>query len=73
MSIDSELANKGMTPADAGREALRSFGRPEKDQGTIRAAEGLPMIETTLQDLRSSASAAPPQPGVFPSGNPLLL
>src|SRR6267143_3757049 len=51
MSIDLNL-RKGMTPADARREALRSFGGLEQTKELYREQRGLPMIETTLQDLR---------------------
>ena len=45
-------ARKGMSPADARREALRSFGGLEQTKEIYRDQRGLPMIETTLQDLR---------------------
>jgi macrolide transport system ATP-binding/permease protein len=51
MSIDVNL-RKGMTPAAARREALRSFGGLEQTKELYRDQRGLPMIETTLQDLR---------------------
>src|SRR6266403_312048 len=51
MSIDLNL-RKGMTPADARSEALRSFGGLEQTKELYREQRGLPMIETTLQDLR---------------------
>src|SRR6266481_4340678 len=51
MSIDLNL-RKGMAPADARREALRSFGGLEQTKELYREQRGLPMIETTLQDLR---------------------
>src|SRR6266403_2776790 len=51
MSIDLNL-RKGMTPADARREALRNFGGFEQTKELYRDQRGLPMIETTLQDLR---------------------
>jgi predicted permease len=43
---------KGMSPAEARREALRSFGGVEQAKELCRDQRGLPMIETTLQDLR---------------------
>src|SRR5438876_661268 len=43
---------KGMSPADARREALRSFGGVEQTKEIYRDQRGLPMIETTLHDLR---------------------
>src|SRR4029077_6643884 len=51
MSIELNL-RKGMSPADARREALRSFGGVEQTKEIYRDQRGLPMIETTLQDLR---------------------
>src|ERR1700686_4022523 len=50
MSIDVNL-RKGMTPAAARREALRSFGGLEQTKELYRDQRGLPMIETTLQDV----------------------
>src|SRR6266581_1557763 len=43
---------KGMTAEDARREALRSFGGVEQTKENYRDQLGLPLIETTLQDLR---------------------
>jgi macrolide transport system ATP-binding/permease protein len=43
---------KGMSAEDARREALRSFGGLEQTKENYRDQRGLPMIETTLQDLR---------------------
>src|SRR6184192_1922853 len=51
MSAEVNL-RKGMSPADARREALRSFGGLEQTKEIYRDQRGLPMIETTLQDLR---------------------
>src|SRR6266481_4947589 len=51
MSIDLNL-RKGMTPGAARREALRNFGGFEQTKELYRDQRGLPMIETTLQDLR---------------------
>src|SRR5258708_22456359 len=51
MSIELNL-RKAMSPADARREALRSFGGVEQTKELYRHQRGLPMIETTLQDLR---------------------
>jgi len=51
MSIELNL-RRGMSPADARREALRSFGGVEQTKEIYRDQRGLPMIETTLQDLR---------------------
>lgn len=43
---------KGMSAEEARREALRSFGGVEKTKELYRERRGLPMIETTLQDMR---------------------
>jgi predicted permease len=43
---------KGMSAEEARREALRSFGGVEQTKENYRDQRGLPMIETTLQDLR---------------------
>jgi macrolide transport system ATP-binding/permease protein len=43
---------KGMAAEDARREALRSFGGVEQTKENYRDQRGLPMVETTLQDLR---------------------
>src|SRR6266702_4095088 len=43
---------KGMAPEDARGEARRSFGGVEQTKENYRDQRGLPMIETTLQDLR---------------------
>src|SRR5437899_12747893 len=51
MAIELNL-RKGMTAEDARREALRSFGGLEQTKEIYRDQRGLPMIETTLQDLR---------------------
>ena len=51
MSIELNL-RKGMPPAAARREALRSFGGLEQTKELYRDQRGLPMIETALQDLR---------------------
>src|SRR5438094_1738341 len=51
MSIELNR-QKGMSSADARREALRSFGGVEQTKEIYRDQRGLPLIETTLQDLR---------------------
>src|SRR5437667_5424399 len=51
MAIELNL-RKGMTAEDARREALRSFGGVEQTKEIYRDQRGLPLIETTLQDLR---------------------
>jgi macrolide transport system ATP-binding/permease protein len=51
MAVELNLG-KGMSAEDARREALRSFGGVEQTKENYRDQRGLPMLETTLQDLR---------------------
>src|SRR3979411_2698829 len=51
MAIELNV-REGMSAEDARREALRSFGGVEQTKENYRDQRGLPMIETTLQDLR---------------------
>src|SRR6266550_2028298 len=51
MAIELHL-RKGMSAEDGRRGALRSFGGVEQTKENYRDQRGLPMIETTLQDLR---------------------
>jgi macrolide transport system ATP-binding/permease protein len=51
MAIELNL-RKGMSAAEARREALRSFGGVERTKEMCRDQRGLPMIETAWQDLR---------------------
>ena len=51
MAVDANLG-KGLSADEARREALRSFGGMEQTKEQYREQRGLPMIETTLQDLR---------------------
>ena len=51
MAIELNI-RKGMSAADARREALRSFGGVEQTKETYRDQRGLPMLETSWQDLR---------------------
>src|SRR5580700_9502303 len=51
MAIAANLG-KGLSADEARREALRSFGGVEQTKELYREQRGLPMIETTLQDLR---------------------
>src|SRR6202051_3763629 len=51
MAVEANLS-KGMSAEDARREALRSFGGVEQTKELYRDQRGLPMIETTFQDLR---------------------
>jgi macrolide transport system ATP-binding/permease protein len=51
MAVELNL-RKGMAAEDARREALRSLGGVEQTKENYRDQRGLPMVETTLQDLR---------------------
>src|SRR5258708_37490847 len=51
MAVELNL-RKGMSAEDARREALKSFGGIEQTKENYRDQRGLPIIETTLQDLR---------------------
>jgi macrolide transport system ATP-binding/permease protein len=51
MAVELNLG-KGLTAADARREALRSFGGVEQTKEIYREQRGLPMIETVMQDFR---------------------
>src|SRR5271170_4895713 len=51
MAIELNV-RKGMSAAEARREALRSFGGVERTKEMCRDQRGLPMIETAWQDLR---------------------
>jgi hypothetical protein len=47
-----ERINDGMDPVEARREAALKFGSVESVTETYRERRGLPLLETTLQDLR---------------------
>jgi macrolide transport system ATP-binding/permease protein len=51
MATEANL-RKGMSPKEARYDALRSFGGVEQTKELYRDQRGLPMIETTVQDLR---------------------
>jgi macrolide transport system ATP-binding/permease protein len=51
MAVELNVS-KGMSAEEARREALRSFGGVEQTKENYRDQRGLPLIETTLQDLR---------------------
>jgi hypothetical protein len=51
MAVELNLS-KGVSPEDARREALRNFGGVEQTKEFYRDQRGLPLLETTLQDLR---------------------
>jgi len=62
MAIEQKL-REGMTPQDARHEALRDFGGLEQTKEIYRDQRGLPMIETTLQDLRFGVRMLRRSPG----------
>jgi predicted permease len=62
MAIEFNL-RKGMSPSNARREALRSFGGVEQTKEVYREQRGLPVIETTLQDLRFGLRMLARSPG----------
>jgi len=51
MAIELNV-RKGMSAADAHRDALRSFGGVERTKEMYRDQRGLPMVETAWQDFR---------------------
>src|SRR5271168_1180666 len=51
MAAELNLA-KGMSAEEARCEALRSFGGVEQTKEIYREQRGLPMVESTLRDLR---------------------
>ncbi len=51
MAVELNLC-KGMTAEEARQEAFRSLGGVEQTKEIYRDQRGLPLIETTLQDLR---------------------
>src|SRR5579862_2363631 len=53
LEMEEEMnRRKGMGAEEARREAVRNFGGVEQTKQLYREQRGLPMIETTLQDLR---------------------
>ena len=62
MAVERNL-RKGMTAEGARREALLSFGGVEQTKERYRDQRGLPMIETTLQDLRFGVRMLRRSPG----------
>jgi len=51
MHIEDNLA-RGMTPAEARRQALIKLGGVEQTKETYRERRGLPFLDTLLQDIR---------------------
>jgi predicted permease len=64
--IDMETAEnlrRGLEPREARKAALRRFGGVDKITETYRDRRGLPLLETTLQDLRYGARTLRKNPG----------
>jgi putative ABC transport system permease protein len=51
LAIEDNL-ERGLAPAEARRQALVRFGGPQQAKEQHREARSLPLLETTLQDLR---------------------
>ena len=62
MAVELNL-RKGMTPGNARAEARRSFGGIEQTKESYRDQRGIPVIETTLQDLRFGVRMLRRSPG----------
>ncbi|HYL78076.1 MAG TPA: permease prefix domain 1-containing protein, partial [Bryobacteraceae bacterium] len=62
MAVDLNL-RKGMSPEQARREAYLSFGGMDQTKESYREQRGLPMIETTLQDIRYGLRTLAKNPG----------
>ena len=62
MAVDLNL-RRGKSAEDARREAFRNFGGFEQTKEIYRDQRGLPMIETTVQDLRFGLRMLRRRPG----------
>src|SRR5581483_9980091 len=58
-----ENRRRGMSDREAHRAALRQFGGVEQVKERYRDRRGLPLIETTLQDLRYAGRVLAKSPG----------
>jgi predicted permease len=58
-----ENVRQGMSPGDARRAAQRKFGGVEQVKEAYRDRIGLPLVESTLQDLRYAARTLAKRPG----------
>src|SRR5213596_1325739 len=62
MHIEDNL-RRGMTPEEARREALIKLGGIEQTKESYRDRQGLPMLETLMQDLRFGVRMLHKNPG----------
>ena len=58
-----ERVRRGMPPAEARRQAILDFGGLERTREEYRDQGAVPLIETTLRDLRYAAHALSRSPG----------
>jgi putative ABC transport system permease protein len=61
MAVDENIA-RGMSPEEARREALRSFGGVALAKEMSRDRGGIPVVETLVQDLRFSVRSLAKRP-----------
>lgn len=60
--LAEDYARRGMTPAEARREAVLRFGGPMQIQESNRDRRSLPFVETTLQDVKYAYRSLRRQP-----------
>src|SRR6185295_8889582 len=62
MAVD-ELVSRGLSPDEARREALRSFGGVAEAQEDYREQRGIPVVETFVGDVRYGVRTLAKRPG----------